>query len=102
MSFQIERLLGDSLADLSLANQPFKVFGRFLPTYQDQEQSYKIEEFDAPSWMSFPDDDYNPKTIADSVYALTAYDEGDCIGVMIFNKDDFGYRYFDHIRTNYH
>ena len=52
--------------------------------------------------MTFPDDDYNPKTIADSVYALTAYDEGDCIGVMIFNKDDFGYRYFDHIRTDYH
>ncbi len=37
MSFQIERLLGDRIADLSLVNQPFKVFGRFLPTYQDQE-----------------------------------------------------------------
>lgn len=37
MSIKIERLLGNRLADFSLVNQPFKVFGRFLPTYQDQE-----------------------------------------------------------------
>lgn len=55
----ITALTKELLLDVNKANEPFRVIGRIIPTYQNGEWSYAEELFPEPGEKYYYDDDEN-------------------------------------------
>lgn len=80
-------------ADINLPNEPFSLFGRMIPTYQDERWSYRVETFAAAQSMTFPDENYSYDELAQSSTFLGAYDGERCVGLAIMQEGFFRYMY---------
>lgn len=91
---QIRQITAVNQEDIRLKNEPFKLFGKLRPFYQDEEWSYETEYFseDRIEEMCFPDENYDFNEMSDSLF-LGAYDGEDCIGLAILQPGFFKYMY---------
>ena len=65
--------------DINIPNQPFPLFGRMLPSYQDGKWSCTEEAFPEVTEMCFPDEHYDYDAMAENSIFLGAYDHGTCV-----------------------
>ena len=88
--------------DIQLPNEPFPLFGRVLPAYQDGQWSYTVERWDASTVkeMCFPDEDYDFAAMSEegSVF-LGAYDGETCVGLAILQPGFFKYMYLEDLKV---
>ena len=78
------RLIGnEDASDINIKNEPFRLFGRMLPDYQDGKWNYSIMENEKIEWDVFPDENYNFETMEKEHVFVGAYDGADCIGLAI-------------------
>lgn len=64
--------------DIRVKNDPFPLWGRLVPSYQNRVWGYGIEEF-APEKrgeMCFPDEPYDYDKMAPSTFFVGAYEDG--------------------------
>ena len=54
-------------ADAQLKNEPFSVWGRMVPALRDGIWSYTTETFETAEEMTFPDEEYIPKKMHETV-----------------------------------
>ena len=82
----------DHKADIRIPNEPFSLFGRIIPSYQNGKWGYQLVRY-APedvSEMCFPDENYDFDSMQDCVF-LGAYDNEACIGLAILQPGPFRY-----------
>ena len=76
--------------DIRIPNEPFRLWGRMIPSYENETWHYTVEEYalQDTSEMCFPDEDYDYDGLSKDHVFVGAYD-GDAIqlgevGVYIF------------------
>jgi len=88
-------------ADINIPNEPFLMSGKFVPSYDGREWSYKLLRF-APENITeacFPDENYDYNSMSDCVF-LGAYDGDECVGLAILRQGFFKYMYLYDLKVN--
>lgn len=95
------RFIGkENASDINIKNEKFKLFGRMIPSYQDGNWSYTVEENDEIEWDIFPDENYDFDAMKEEYVFIGAYDGEECIGLAIFQKQWFKYFYLYDLKVN--
>ena len=87
--------------DIRIPNEPFPLWGRMIPSYENETWHYTVEEF-APqdiSEMCFPDEDYDYDSLAGNHVFVGAYDGDQCVGLAVLADDWFKYMYLDDLKV---
>ena len=87
--------------DIRLPNEPFRLWGRMVPSYENGTWRYTTERF-APrdvAEMCFPDEDYDYDELAKDHVFLGAYDADRCVGLAVLADDWFKYMYLDDLKV---
>lgn len=98
---EIRRIDTQHKEDIRLPNEPFRMFGRIVPSYHDGQWDWALRRY-APeeiTEMCFPDEDYDYEAMSDSVF-LGAYDGERCIGLAILQPGFFKYMYLYDLKVS--
>lgn len=89
-------------ADINIPNQPFKLFGRMIPSYIDEKWSYEVERFPEAEIieMCFPDENYDYDELAKNSIFIGAYDGDKCIGLAILQHEWHKFLYLYDLKVN--
>ena len=71
-------------ADINIPNEPFKLLGRILVSYNNGKWDYQLKKYPSEkvTEMCFPDENYDYEAMKDSVF-VGAYDDEKCVGLAI-------------------
>lgn len=95
------RFIGkENASDINIKNEPFRLFGRMLPRYQNGKWSYSVTEDDNAGWDVFPDEDYSFDEMEKNCVFIGAYDGDNCIGLAILQKQWYKYLYLYDLKVN--
>lgn len=83
---QIRKISKSNDLDLKLLNEPFEIKGKIIVTRVQEKWQYRFQENKETYWMSFPDEDYQIEDIDAKGFALGAYNNGELIGLAIFQN----------------
>ena len=88
-------------ADVCLPNEPFKLFGKIVPSYNGTSWTYELRRFDPENVteMCFPDAPYEYGSMTDSIF-LGAYDDDTCVGLAILQPGFFKYMYLYDLKVS--
>lgn len=95
---EIKQILPENNMDANIPNQPFKIWGKMVPSLRNGKWDYQIVEFNKTTEMCFPDCFYDVKNV-DSIF-YGAYDGNKCIGVAVLRKQMFKYLYLDDLKID--
>ena len=84
---QIRKISKSNDLDLKLLNEPFEIKGKIIVTRVQEKWQYRFQENKETYWMSFPDEDYLIEDIDAKGFALGAYNNGELIGLAIFQNN---------------
>ncbi|MDO4320927.1 MAG: GNAT family N-acetyltransferase [Lachnospiraceae bacterium] len=87
-------------SDINIKNEPFKLFGRMLPCYQDGRWSFTTVENEKIGWDIFPDENYDYEKMKQDHIFIGAYDGSACIGLAILQKQWHKYIYLYDLKVN--
>lgn len=97
---QVRVIDKEHCADINIPNQPFKLFGRMIPTYVNEQWSYTTEMFPEVCEMCFPDEKYNFDEMSEKHIFIGAYDDEKCIGLAIMRHEWMKYMYLYDLKVN--
>lgn len=99
---EVSRIDEKNKDDINIKNENFKLFGRLIPEYKNEEWSYSVEYFPENSIteMKFPDENYNFEKMKENSFFVGAYYEGNCVGLAIFQKSWNKYLYLYDLKVN--
>ena len=100
MKIEVRVINKDHSADIRLLNQPFPLFGRMIPSYENEQWSHKTELFSEVSEMCFPDENYDFDTLSKNSVFVGAYDGDTCVGLAILQQAWFKYMYLYDLKVN--
>ena len=87
-------------SDINLKNEPFPLFGRMLPCYQDGKWSYTTSKNAEIAWDCFPDENYDYEAMEKDHVFIGAYDGAACVGLAILRKQWHKYLYLHDLKVN--
>lgn len=89
-------------ADINIPNEPFKMFGLMLPSYNNGQWDHTVINFPTENYaeMCFPDENYDYDAMSKDHIFIGAYDEEQCIGLAIMRDDFFKYMYLYDLKVN--
>lgn len=87
-------------ADINIPNQPFKLFGRMVPSYVNEQWSYTSEMFSEVEEMCFPDENYDFDVLSKNHVFIGAYDGEKCIGLAILRHGWMKYMYLYDLKVD--
>ncbi|KPG70198.1 GNAT family N-acetyltransferase [Enterococcus sp. RIT-PI-f] len=92
---QIKQITEATQQDIRLKNQPFKIWGKMIPTYINETWDHSIERLPADQIreMCFPDEQYDYQQMQSNTVFFGAYDQDACIGLAVVQKGFFNYDY---------
>lgn len=99
-SIEYRKITEEYAIDLQLPNEPFKVFGRMIINRNNEKWSYETELFTEAYYMTFPEEEYSFEMITRNGFALGAYENGNCIGLAIFQNNPGKYMYLYDLKVN--
>lgn len=81
-------------ADINIPNEPFRIFGKIVLSYEGKNRAYKLLRFDSENIteMCFSDENYDYDFMTDSTF-LGAYDGDKWVGLAILQPGFFKYMY---------
>ena len=97
---EIKQITRDNIQDLNLPNEPFSMLGKFIPQLYDGSWSYRTESFATPETMVFPDENYDFEAVSQKGIAFGAYEDGQCIGVAIYEDYWLKYMYLSDLKVS--
>lgn len=90
----VRRITAENAGDLKLKNDPFVMPGRMIPRLEEGKWSYRIERFDHPEDMTFPEENYDLEALdQEGAIALGAYIDGVCVGLAVLKPGFLKYMY---------
>ena len=99
-SITIRQIDPEHRQDINLPNQPFPLFGRMVPCYQDKRWSYTVERFETETEMCFPDESYDYEEMSRDHVFLGAYEGDRCVGLAILRRGFFRYLYLEDLKVD--
>lgn len=96
----IKRIDEANKQDVNIPNEPFPLFGRMVPRYNDGQWDYSVESFATLSEMCFPDENYDFDEMSKNSVFIGAYDGEACIGLAILQQAFFNYMYLYDLKVN--
>ncbi|MBO5198141.1 MAG: GNAT family N-acetyltransferase [Lachnospiraceae bacterium] len=92
----------DHKDDINIPNQPFKLFGLMLPSYNNGKWDHTVIKFPEENHtdMCFPDENYDYDTMIQDYVFLGAYDGDKCIGLAILKQAFFRHMYLYDLKVN--
>ena len=97
---EIKRITEENKQDLNIPNEPFRMPGRLLPMLRDGLWSYRTEIFPEALTMVFPDENYDFDEISAKGVIYGAYEDGQCIGVAIYQDYFLKHMYLYDLKVN--
>ncbi len=97
---EVRKITPENRKDLLLKNEPFPMPGRFIPSLLNGEWSYRIEKFSTFSSMTFSDEAYDLDKIQQEGFAFAAYDNGQCIGLIVVKEKFWKYLYVHDLKVS--
>lgn len=81
--------------DINIKNEPFRLFGRMIPSYTDGRWDYAVELLPegAVTEMCFPDENYDWDALSKNSVFIGAYDGEQCVGLAILQQAMMKYMY---------
>lgn len=95
---EIRKIDNSHATDARIPNQPFKIWGKMIPSLNHGKWDYEIEKLEQPSEDCFPNELYD--VAKDDAIFLGAYDNDQCIGLAVLRRDMFRYLYLDDLKVN--
>lgn len=98
----IKTINEENKADINIPNEPFRIFGRVVPSYAKGVWSYDVKRFDDGDVhdMCFPDENYDfDKMKNDGFLFVGAYDGEKCVGLAALQKGFFKYMYLSDLKV---
>jgi len=88
--------------DINIKNEPFRLYGRMLPSYVNETWDYTTELFPKEDIreMCFPDENYDYDGMAKEHIFVGAYDGETCVGLAILKHDWMKYIYLYDLKVN--
>ena len=88
--------------DINLPNEPFRMFGKIVPSYLEGRWSYEFVEYepDRIAEMCFPDEKYDYYSMRESSVFVGAYDGDKCCGLAILQPGFFKYMYLYDLKVS--
>lgn len=88
--------------DINIPNEPFQLIGKMIPSYVNEQWDYRVSYFYETdvTEMCFPDERYNYAKMKDSSIFIGAYDNGDCVGLVILQDAWFRYMYLYDLKVS--
>lgn len=88
--------------DIRLKNQPFKLFGLLLPSYNNGKWDHTELLFPAENVteMCFPDEDYDFAQMSKTSVFVGAYDGDRCVGLTVLQQAFFRYMYLYDLKVD--
>ena len=96
---EVKQITAENAQDLNLKNEPFVMPGDFIPELKDGVWSYRTELYAQPQSMVFPDEDYDIEEVCSKGIVFGAYEDGNCIGVAIFEDYWLKYMYLSDLKV---
>lgn len=92
----------DRKDDIKLKNQPFKLFGLLLPSYQNGRWDHTELLFpqENVTEMCFPEEDYDFAEMSQNSVFVGAYDGGKCVGLAILQQAFMRYMYLYDLKVD--
>lgn len=90
----------ENASDINIKNEPFRLFGRMIPCYQNGKWSYTVTKNEKIEWDLFPDESYDYESMKEDHVFIGAYDGNDCIGLAILQKQWYKYLYLYDLKVN--
>lgn len=89
-------------ADINIKNEPFRLFGRMIPSYINETWAYTVERFAEAdvTEMCFPDENYDYDALSANSVFVGAYDGDACIGLAILQRRWNKYMYLYDLKVN--
>lgn len=89
-------------ADINIPNEPFKLFGLMLPSYNNGKWDHTVIAFPQENHteMCFPDENYDYDAMSEDHIFIGAYDGERCIGLAILKQEWFKYMYLYDLKVN--
>ena len=99
---EIRRIGEKHKGDIRIPNQPFALWGRMIPSYQNGVWRYTVERLDPSEQaeMCFPDENYDYAEMCKASAFLGAYDTDTCIGLAVLQEAFFRYMYLYDLKVN--
>lgn len=88
--------------DINIPNEPFQLIGRMIPSYTDEQWSYRVFYFDEANIteMCFPNENYSYEDMKDNSIFIGAYDNDKCVGLAILQNAWFKYMYLYDLKVS--
>ena len=88
--------------DINIKNEPFSLYGKLVPRYENGVWSYEAQLFgaDAVGQMCFPDEGYCFDDMAENSVFIGAYDGKQCVGLAIMQDHFLKYMYLYDLKVN--
>lgn len=88
--------------DINIKNEPFRVYGRMIPSYVDERWSHTIRLYPQEQLrsMCFPDENYDYDALSGTHVFIGAYEGDKCVGLAIMADECFKYMYLDDLKVN--
>ncbi len=92
---EVQRIDEAHAGDVRLPNEPFPLWGRLRPAYENGVWRFDAERFPAEqvSEMCFPDEPYDFHTMCADTVFLGAYTGETCVGLAVLRDATFRYFY---------
>ncbi len=96
----IRSITRENASDLNLPNEPFPMPGKFIPELHEGHWSYRTEIFETPQSMCFPEENYQFDVMTAKGLVFGAYEEGQCVGIAIFQHHWLKYLYLYDLKVS--
>ena len=97
---EIKRITRENRQDLNIPNEPFNMPGRMIPLLHDGVWTFRTEFFSETQTMVFPEENYDFDEISTKGIVLGAYEDGNCIGIAIYQDYWLKYMYLYDLKVN--
>ena len=97
---QIKLINSEHQEDINIKNQPFSLFGRMIPSYENETGGHTEELFEEVTEMCFPDENYDFEEMTKNSTFIGAYDGDKCIGLAIMQNAFFKYFYLYDLKVD--
>lgn len=98
----VKKIDREHRGDINILNEPFKLFGRMIPSYINEKWSYEVEKIPEAeiSEMCFPDENYDYDALAENHIFVGAYDGDKCVGLAILRHEWHNFLYLYDLKVN--
>ena len=97
---EIRAITEENAGDLNLPNEPFVMPGKFIPALIDGIWSYRTQMYPVPETMVFPEGNYDFEETAGKGPVFGAYEDGECVGIAIFEDYWLKYMYLSDLKVS--